>query len=387
MIDFRLDGRHALVTGASRGIGAAIAVAFAAAGVARLTLVARSGEALHEIAGEARRHGADASALVCDVTDVAALQAAFAGVDALDILVCSAGANVPQPLAELDLDVADALWALNVRAGLHAAREAACRMRAGGVIVFLSSQMGHVGAPRRSVYCATKHAVEGMTRALAVELAPRGRARRRPRADVRRDGADGALHGRRRVSRRRAAAYPARAPRDARGGRGRGRLRRVARCRLADGLQPEDRRGVDSAVIDARVRLTTGQALVRWLQAQWSERDGERRRAVPAIWGIFGHGNVLGLGQALAQEGAELPLYQPKHEQSMVHAALGFAKAARRLQLQACTASIGPGATNLLTGAATATVNRLPVLLLPADTFATRRSGVVLQQLEDPLGG
>ncbi|WP_064750375.1 thiamine pyrophosphate-dependent enzyme [Solirubrobacter soli] len=129
-------------------------------------------------------------------------------------------------------------------------------------------------------------------------------------------------------------------------------------------------------------RLTTGQALVRWLQAQWSERDGERRRAVPAMWGIFGHGNVLGLGQALAQEGGELPLFQPKHEQSMVHAALGFAKAARGVQLQACTASIGPGATNLLTGAATATVNRLPVLLLPADTFASRRSGVVLQQLD-----
>jgi 3D-(3,5/4)-trihydroxycyclohexane-1,2-dione acylhydrolase (decyclizing) len=142
---------------------------------------------------------------------------------------------------------------------------------------------------------------------------------------------------------------------------------------------------MDGTVMPQRVRLTTGQALVRWLQAQWSERDGERRRAVPAMWGIFGHGNVLGLGQALA--GSELPLYQPKHEQSMVHAALGFAKASRRLQLHACTASIGPGATNLLTGAATATVNRLPVLLLPADTFATRRSGVVLQQLEDPAGG
>ncbi|HEY6892248.1 MAG TPA: thiamine pyrophosphate-dependent enzyme [Solirubrobacter sp.] len=135
------------------------------------------------------------------------------------------------------------------------------------------------------------------------------------------------------------------------------------------------------------VRLTTGQALVRWLQAQYSVRDGVRRRAVPALWGIFGHGNVLGLGQALAQEGDELPLFQPKHEQSMVHSALGFAKAARRLQLHACTASIGPGATNLLTGAATATVNRLPVLLLPADTFASRRSGVVLQELEDPAGG
>jgi 3D-(3,5/4)-trihydroxycyclohexane-1,2-dione acylhydrolase (decyclizing) len=131
------------------------------------------------------------------------------------------------------------------------------------------------------------------------------------------------------------------------------------------------------------VRLTTGQALVRWLQAQWSERDGERRRAVPAMWGIFGHGNVLGLGQALAQEGRELPLHQPKHEQSMVHAALGFAKGARGLQVHACTASIGPGATNMLTGAATATVNRLPVLLFPADTFASRRSGIVLQQLDD----
>jgi 3D-(3,5/4)-trihydroxycyclohexane-1,2-dione acylhydrolase (decyclizing) len=135
------------------------------------------------------------------------------------------------------------------------------------------------------------------------------------------------------------------------------------------------------------VRLTVGQALVRWLQAQWSERDGVLRRAVPALWGIFGHGNVLGLGQALAQEGAELPFFQPKHEQAMVHAALGFTKAARRLQVHACTASIGPGAANLLTGAATATVNRLPVLLLPADTFATRRSGVVLQQLEAPGAG
>ena len=138
---------------------------------------------------------------------------------------------------------------------------------------------------------------------------------------------------------------------------------------------------------DETVRLTTGQAVVRWLQAQWSERDGVRRRAVPAMFGIFGHGQVLGLGQALAQDGAELPLHQPKNEQAMVHTAMGFAKAARRLQTLACTASIGPGATNMLTGAATATVNRLPVLLLPADTFASRRSGVVLQQLEHPLAG
>jgi 3D-(3,5/4)-trihydroxycyclohexane-1,2-dione acylhydrolase (decyclizing) len=137
-------------------------------------------------------------------------------------------------------------------------------------------------------------------------------------------------------------------------------------------------------VRDVDVRLTVGQALIRWLQAQYSERDGERRRAIPALWGIYGHGNVLGLGQAVAQY--DFPFHQGRHEQAMVHAALGYAKAARRLQALACTASIGPGAANLLTGAATATVNRLPVLLLPADTFASRRSGVVLQQLEDPAG-
>jgi 3D-(3,5/4)-trihydroxycyclohexane-1,2-dione acylhydrolase (decyclizing) len=135
------------------------------------------------------------------------------------------------------------------------------------------------------------------------------------------------------------------------------------------------------------VRLTAGQALVRYLQAQHSERDGQRRRLIPAIWGIFGHGNVLGLGQAILQEGTELPLYQPKNEQAMVHTALGYAKASRRLATFACTASIGPGATNMLTGAATATVNRLPVLLLPADTFANRRQGPALQQLEHPSAG
>jgi 3D-(3,5/4)-trihydroxycyclohexane-1,2-dione acylhydrolase (decyclizing) len=132
------------------------------------------------------------------------------------------------------------------------------------------------------------------------------------------------------------------------------------------------------------VRLTAAQALVRFLQAQYSERDGERRRAIPALWGILGHGNVCGIGQAVSEEGAALPLLQPKHEQAMVHAALGYAKASRRLATLACTASIGPGATNLVTGAATATTNRLPVLLLAGDTYATRRQGVVLQQLEHP---
>ena len=133
------------------------------------------------------------------------------------------------------------------------------------------------------------------------------------------------------------------------------------------------------------VRLTTAQALVRWLRDQHSERDGHVRRAVPALWGIFGHGNVLGIAQAVEQEGAELPLYQPKNEQAMVHTALGYAKACRRLATLACSSSIGPGASNMLTGAATATSNRLPVLLLPSDTFANRRQGPVLQQLEHPV--
>jgi len=140
-----------------------------------------------------------------------------------------------------------------------------------------------------------------------------------------------------------------------------------------------------TASLSPTVRLTAAQALVRWLQAQHSERDGRVQRAIPAIFGIFGHGNVLGLAQAIEQEGAELPLYQPKSEQAMVHAAAGYAKASRRLATLACTASIGPGATNMLTGAATATVNRLPVLLLPSDTFANRRQGPVLQQLEHPV--
>jgi 3D-(3,5/4)-trihydroxycyclohexane-1,2-dione acylhydrolase (decyclizing) len=133
------------------------------------------------------------------------------------------------------------------------------------------------------------------------------------------------------------------------------------------------------------VRLTAAQALVRYLAAQWSERDGSRRRIVPGIFGIFGHGNVCGLGPALEEDaGRALKFHQPKNEQAMVHAAIGFARASNLLSTMACTASIGPGSTNLLTGAATATVNRVPVLLLPSDTFANRRQGPVMQALEHP---
>ncbi len=133
------------------------------------------------------------------------------------------------------------------------------------------------------------------------------------------------------------------------------------------------------------IRLTVAQALVKYLQVQYSERDGATRRLIPAMFGIFGHGNVAGLGQALFEYGQELPHYQPRNEQAMVHTAAGFAKANRRLATLACTASIGPGSTNMITGAATATVNRLPVLLLASDYYATRYQGPVLQELEHPV--
>ncbi|MFH9820408.1 3D-(3,5/4)-trihydroxycyclohexane-1,2-dione acylhydrolase (decyclizing) [Streptomyces sp. NPDC017230] len=143
-------------------------------------------------------------------------------------------------------------------------------------------------------------------------------------------------------------------------------------------------------------RLTTAQALVRFLAAQYTERDGVRRRLITGTWGIFGHGNVAGLGQALVEYatvpsgGASpappvMPYHQGRSEQAMVHAAVGHARQLNRLSAQAVTTSIGPGATNLVTGAALATVNRLPVLLLPGDYFASHAADPLLQQLEHPV--
>jgi 3D-(3,5/4)-trihydroxycyclohexane-1,2-dione acylhydrolase (decyclizing) len=149
------------------------------------------------------------------------------------------------------------------------------------------------------------------------------------------------------------------------------------------------------------VRLTVAQATVRFLAAQRTERDGTVHKLFAGCFGIFGHGNVAGVGQALLQAelrpellggdtgGATprgLPYYQARNEQGMVHAAVGFARMRNRLSTLACTASIGPGSSNMLTGAALATVNRLPVLLLPSDIFATRVSSPVLQELESPAG-
>lgn len=132
-------------------------------------------------------------------------------------------------------------------------------------------------------------------------------------------------------------------------------------------------------------RRTAAQALIEYLSVQYSERDGRRTRLIPGIFGIFGHGNVVGLGQAVEEFGADLPHYQGKNEQSMVHAAIGYAKATRRMSTFACTASVGPGSTNMVTGAGTATSNRLPVLILPADVFVHRRQDPVLQQIEHPI--
>ncbi|MFD3338034.1 3D-(3,5/4)-trihydroxycyclohexane-1,2-dione acylhydrolase (decyclizing) [Streptomyces anthocyanicus] len=132
-------------------------------------------------------------------------------------------------------------------------------------------------------------------------------------------------------------------------------------------------------------RLTTAQALVRFLAAQYTERDGVRHRLVTGTWGIFGHGNVAGLGQALVEYREMMPYHQGRSEQAMVHAAVGHARQLNRLSAQAVTTSIGPGATNLVTGAALATVNRLPVLLLPGDYFASHAADPLLQQLEHPV--
>jgi 3D-(3,5/4)-trihydroxycyclohexane-1,2-dione acylhydrolase (decyclizing) len=139
------------------------------------------------------------------------------------------------------------------------------------------------------------------------------------------------------------------------------------------------------------VRLTVGQAIVRFLVGQRSERDGVEHRLIEGLFGIFGHGNVAGLGEAVLEaelaDPRAMPYYQGRNEQGMVHAATAFARQRNRLSTLACLSSVGPGATNMVTGAATATVNRLPVLLLPSDIFATRVADPVLQQLEHPMAG
>lgn len=137
----------------------------------------------------------------------------------------------------------------------------------------------------------------------------------------------------------------------------------------------------------ATVRLTTAQALVRFMSNQYVERDGVEHKFFGGCFGIFGHGNLAGIGEALYEYSDSLTYYQARNEQAMVHTASAYARMNNRLSTLACTSSIGPGATNMVTGAALATVNRLPVLLLPGDVFATRIPDPVLQQIEVPSNG
>ena len=170
----RLDGKTAVVTGAGRGLGRGCALVLAELG-AHVVAAARSASELESLAAEIRADGGSAEAAVLDVTDSEAVRRVFCELPRVDVLVNNAGWNRPQHFLEVEESALDAMLALNVKAAFIAAQAAARRMAAageGGAIVNMSSQMGHVGGPERTVYCATKHALEGMTKAMAIELAP-----------------------------------------------------------------------------------------------------------------------------------------------------------------------------------------------------------------------
>jgi len=171
---FRLDGRRALVTGGGRGIGLAAASALAEAG-AHVTLAARTAQEIEDAAAAIRARGQQADALPLDVTDIDATRAALAAREPFQILVNNAGMNRPAMLPDVKVEDFDAIFSLNVRAAFFIAQTVATRLIAAklpGSIINISSQMGHVGAARRTVYCASKHAMEGFTKAMAIELAP-----------------------------------------------------------------------------------------------------------------------------------------------------------------------------------------------------------------------
>jgi NAD(P)-dependent dehydrogenase (short-subunit alcohol dehydrogenase family) len=171
---FRLDGKRALVTGAGRGIGLAAAFALAEAG-AHVTLAARTQSEIEAAAAAIRERGQAADALVLDVTDLAAMQRALAAAAPFGLLLNNAGTNRPRPLVDVTIEDFDAIMTLNVRAAYFVAQAVSRRLietRQPGSIINVSSQMGHVGAANRTVYCASKHAMEGFTKAMAIELAP-----------------------------------------------------------------------------------------------------------------------------------------------------------------------------------------------------------------------
>ncbi|MBN8872537.1 MAG: SDR family oxidoreductase [Rhodospirillales bacterium] len=171
---FRLDGRRALVTGAGRGIGVACAAALAEAG-AHVVLVARTATEIEAVAEEIRAEGGSAEALVLDVTDTEAVRAAIEAAEPFDVLVNNAGTNRPRSFLQVTEEDYDAITVLNQRAAFFVSQAVALRMveaKRAGSIIHISSQMGHVGGPRRSVYCMTKHGMEGLAKAMAVDLAP-----------------------------------------------------------------------------------------------------------------------------------------------------------------------------------------------------------------------
>jgi NAD(P)-dependent dehydrogenase (short-subunit alcohol dehydrogenase family) len=172
----RLDGRRALVTGAGRGIGQASAAALAQAG-AHVVLAARTAAEIEALAAEIRAEGGSAEPLVLDVTDLAAVRAAIGRAEPFHVLVNNAGTNRPRTFLDVTEDDYDAIADLNQRAAFFVAQAVARRMADGGIagsIIHVSSQMGHVGGQRRTVYCMTKHGIEGLTKAMAIDLAPLG---------------------------------------------------------------------------------------------------------------------------------------------------------------------------------------------------------------------
>ena len=172
----RLDGMIAVVTGAGRGLGRACAFALAAAG-AEVVLISRTASDLQQVAALIHQEGGTARTLVCDVTDTAQVHECIGALERLDVLVNNAGSNIPEPFLDVSEAHLDFLLTLNVKSMFVVAQAAAHKMVAqggSGVIIHMSSQMGHTGAPNRTVYCMTKHAIEGLTKAMGVELAPYG---------------------------------------------------------------------------------------------------------------------------------------------------------------------------------------------------------------------
>ena len=177
---FRLDGRTALVTGAGAGIGAAIAAAFAEAG-AEVVLASRDASKLESVAAQIKAVGGRVQTRICDVTQSSAVRAMINALERLDIVVNNAGLNIPEPFLDVSEEHLDFMSNLNVRAGFIVSQAAVRKMLEdpqrldkGGVVINISSQMGHVGSPNRTVYCMNKHAIEGLTKAMAVELASQG---------------------------------------------------------------------------------------------------------------------------------------------------------------------------------------------------------------------